>query len=109
MRKSGVRVEKPVYRRIYAAVRGIPPGHVATYGGIARHVGASTPRQIGYAMASLPAGSDVPWHRVINARGEVSCRKHSNGELLQRKLLEEEGVYFDLKGRVDLSQFGWLT
>ncbi|HET7371432.1 MAG TPA: MGMT family protein [Gammaproteobacteria bacterium] len=100
---------KPVYERIYTAVREIPPGHVATYGGIARHVGASTPRQVGYAMAALPAGSDVPWHRVINFRGEVSTRTSGYGASEQRTLLEEEGVYFDRRGRVDLTKFGWLS
>jgi methylated-DNA-protein-cysteine methyltransferase-like protein len=116
MRKSGVRdsgvgvrEEKPIYRRIYAAVRDIPPGYVATYGGIARHVGASTPRQVGYAMAALPAGSDVPWHRVINSRGGVSTRQSGYGASEQRTLLEEEGVFFDRRGRVDLTKFGWLS
>ncbi|HET8551858.1 MAG TPA: MGMT family protein [Gammaproteobacteria bacterium] len=100
---------KDVYARIYAAVREIPPGHVATYGGIARHVGASTPRQVGYAMAALHGGSDVPWHRVINSKGEVSTRKSVYGASEQRELLEEEGVYFDRSGRVDLTRFGWLS
>lgn len=99
----------PIYRRIYAAVREIPPGRVATYGGIARHVGASTPRQVGYAMAALPADGDVPWHRVINSRGEVSLRKSGYGDSIQRELLEEEGVYFDRNGRVNLGRFGWVT
>jgi methylated-DNA-protein-cysteine methyltransferase-like protein len=105
----GIREEKPIYQRIYAAVCAIPPGYVATYGGIARHVGASTPRQIGYAMAALPAGSDVPWYRVINSRGEVSRRKSGYGASEQRTLLEDEGVYFDRRGRVDLAKFGWLS
>lgn len=108
MRRSEVGEGKPIYHRIYRAVREIPPGHVATYGGIARHVGASTPRQVGYAMAALAAGSDVPWHRVINSRGEVSTRKSGYGASEQRELLEEEGVYFGANGRVDLDRFGWL-
>ncbi|HET7308235.1 MAG TPA: MGMT family protein [Gammaproteobacteria bacterium] len=99
----------PIYECIYAAVREIPPGRVATYGGIARHVGASTPRQVGYAMAALHDGRDVPWHRVINSRGEVSTRKSGYGASEQRRLLEEEGVYFDRRGRVDLTKFGWLS
>lgn len=98
---------KSIYDRIYATVRRIPEGRVATYGGIARRVGGCTPRQVGYAMAALPAGSDVPWHRVINSRGEVSPRKSGYGASLQREFLEEEGVYFNRADRVDLARFGW--
>jgi methylated-DNA-protein-cysteine methyltransferase-like protein len=98
-----------IYERIDAAVREIPPGYVATYGGIARHVGVSTPRQVGYAMAAVKGGDDVPWHRVINARGRISMRKSRYGASLQRERLQAEGIGFDRRGRVDLSRFGWLT
>jgi methylated-DNA-protein-cysteine methyltransferase-like protein len=98
-----------IYNRIYDAVREIPPGRVATYGGIARHVGAASARQVGYAMAALHGDGDVPWHRVINARGEVSMRTSGDGASVQRELLEEEGVYFDTRGCVDLERFGWLS
>jgi methylated-DNA-protein-cysteine methyltransferase-like protein len=63
---------------------------------------------VGWAMAAVPAGSDVPWHRVINARGEVSPRADGSGaERGQRWLLEREGVRFDARGRVDLDRYGW--
>jgi methylated-DNA-protein-cysteine methyltransferase-like protein len=62
---------------------------------------------VGYAMAALPAGSDVPWQRVINARGEVSARSGGGGTARQRERLEAEGVYFDARGRVDLARAGW--
>jgi methylated-DNA-protein-cysteine methyltransferase-like protein len=59
-------------------------------------------------MAALHDESDVPWHRVINARGEVSPRTGgSTFERLQRALLEAEGIHFDARGRVDLDEFGW--
>lgn len=96
-----------IYQRIYAVVRTIPAGRVATYGGIARRVGGCTPRQVGYAMAALPARSNVPWHRVINSRGEISERKSGYGALEQRELLEEEGIVFDLHGKINLTEFGW--
>lgn len=97
------------YARIYAVIRRIPEGQVATYGqvaalaGIPRHA-----RQVGYALHAPPDGTDVPWQRVINARGKVSAR--SSGpwrEGYQRHLLEEEGVAFDAGGRVDLARFRW--
>ncbi len=62
------------------------------------------PRWAGSAMAKCP--EDVPWQRVINSKGEISPRP---GAEEQRRLLEEEGVEFDLRGRVDLVRFGWVT
>ena len=96
------------YARIYAMVRRIPQGRVATYGQVAALAGmAGRARQVGYALHALPEGSPVPWHRVINARGEVSPRAEPGWEGYQRFLLEEEDVDFDLAGRVDLERFGW--
>lgn len=93
-----------IYQRIYAEVRRIPRGRVSTYGGIARRIGGCTARQVGYAMAALPPGSRVPWHRVINHKGEISIR---DGADRQRRRLEAEGIRFNLRGRVDLSKVGW--
>jgi alkylated DNA nucleotide flippase Atl1/3-methyladenine DNA glycosylase AlkD len=97
------------YARIYAAVRRIPQGRVATYGQVAALAGmAGRARQVGYALHALPEASPLPWHRVINARGEVSPRAEPGIAGYQRFLLEEEEVDFDLAGRVDLERFGWL-
>jgi len=96
------------YQRIYKIVKRIPRGRVATYGQIATLAGLDRhARQVGYALHSLPDRSDVPWHRVINAKGEVSPRSTSDSHELQRMLLEEEGVEFSLDGRVDLKEFRW--
>ena len=98
-----------VYERIYAVTRQIPPGQVATYGQIAAIVGECTARMVGYAMAALPFGTDVPWQRVINRQGKISLRAGGNGGALQRQLLEAEGVCFDPKtDSVDFNQIGWL-
>jgi methylated-DNA-protein-cysteine methyltransferase-like protein len=94
--------------RIYAVVRRIPRGRVATYGQVAELAGLSgRARQVGYAMAALPAGTVVPWHRVINAAGMVSRRKMPGEELPQRQLLEKEGIRFDARGRVALEKVRW--
>lgn len=93
------------YERIYRVVVAIPRGRVATYGQVAAIAGRCTPRMVGYAMASVPTGADVPWHRVINGRGGISLR--GDGRELQSALLEAEGVRFDERGLVDLSEFGW--
>lgn len=96
-----------LYQRIYEVVRRIPDGNVASYGRIARMV-KTGPRQVGYAMAALTSDQDVPWHRVINSKGELSLRKDGKADDLQRQLLTEEGVIFDSKGRVSFDQYGWI-
>lgn len=96
------------YTSFYAVIDGIPYGRVATYGQVAALAGYSGhARQVGYALHALPEGTALPWHRVINARGEVSLRTEAGWEHYQRHLLEEEGVAFDAKGRVDLARFQW--
>ena len=95
--------------RIYAAVRKVPRGKVATYGQIATLAGlAGQARQVGYALAATPSSSAVPWHRVINAQGRVSLRSTGpGGTIIQQQLLEREGVVFDAGGRVSLARFRW--
>lgn len=97
------------YERFYRVVRSVPPGRVTTYGAVANEAGSpGNARQVGYALAALRHEHDVPWHRVLNARGEVSARRRgSTFETIQRALLEAEGVEFDTKGRVDLTRYGW--
>jgi methylated-DNA-protein-cysteine methyltransferase-like protein len=101
-------VTKGTYQRIYAQVKRIPRGRVATYGQIARLAGlAGHARQVGYALAALPDEIRVPWHRVVNAKGEISARSESHDEIRQRSLLERENVVFDSKGRIPLRRFQW--
>ena len=99
--------------QVWEIVRQVPPGKVTTYGQIARMLpppgdmpqrsyDAFGPRWVGGAMAACP--EDVPWQRVINSKGEISQRP---GAQEQRRLLEEEGVEFNARGRVDLTRFGW--
>jgi methylated-DNA-protein-cysteine methyltransferase-like protein len=94
------------YRRVYAVVRQIPPGQVATYGQIAGIVGHCTARMVGYALASL-LEDDVPWQRVINSQGRVSPRAESGSTEEQRLRLHEEGVLFKANGAVDLRRYRW--
>ena len=101
--------------RVYELVQAIPSGRVATYGQIAKLVPLVegmdlgtylrlAPRWVGSAMAACP--DEVPWQRVINSQGKISPRP-GMAVLVQRKLLEDEGVVFDEKERINLAQFGW--
>jgi methylated-DNA-protein-cysteine methyltransferase-like protein len=84
-----------LYEKIWRTVSRVPPGAVATYGQIAREAGLGRrARRVGEALRHLPAGSDVPWHRVINARGEISLPAGSAAGETQRQRLESEGIVF---------------
>lgn len=97
------------YDDIYRWVRRVPEGKVATYGQIAGLAGKCTARQVGYAMAALRDDSGVPWHRIINSQGKISLRTGSEGHLLQRILLEAEGVVFSGDDEIDLAQYRWTS
>ena len=93
---------------IYAVVRRIPRGRVATYGQVARLAGLPRQaRQVGYALNRLSEDSGVPWHRVINAKGEISARAIPDDARLQRILLSAEGVRFNPAGRIALDRYLW--
>jgi methylated-DNA-protein-cysteine methyltransferase-like protein len=94
------------WKKFYRVVRKIPRGRVASYGQIAELAGLDGhARQVGYALHALPANSGVPWHRVVNAKGEISPRSAGDSHELQRMLLEAEGVTFDERGRVERRYF----
>ena len=96
------------YPKIYAVVSRIPKGRVATYGQVAALAGL--PRQarlVGYALHTLPADSDIPWHRVVNAAGKISLRADGLGhDELQAHLLRREGVRF-VGDTIPLARFRW--
>jgi methylated-DNA-protein-cysteine methyltransferase-like protein len=92
---------------VYRLVRRIPRGRVATYGQVAALLGrAGAARAVGTAMRGSP--DDVPWHRVVNARGAISRRARAASMLTQRIRLEQEGVGFRA-GRVVLARHRWTA
>lgn len=94
---------------ICAVVRRIPRGWVATYGQVATMAGMPRrARLVGRVLQHLDSKTNVPWHRVVNAKGEVSFSLSRNGgDILQRRLLEKEGLEFDNNGRLDLERSRW--
>ncbi len=97
------------YNRIYAIVRQIPIGKVATYGQVAELAELyGKARLVGYALYRVDKDSDIPWHRVINAKGEVSESSLRLGsDHVQRSLLEAEGIQFSPEGKIDLQEYLW--
>jgi methylated-DNA-protein-cysteine methyltransferase-like protein len=111
---SGVDRE-PFNQQVFAIVAAIPAGHLMTYGRIAALIPPPSgidplaytrirARWAGYAMAQCP--DDLPWHRVVNAKGQISQR-HGHGPHVQRQLLVHEGIDVSSSGRVDLQAFLW--
>ena len=97
------------FERVYAAVRAIPRGRVATYGQVARLVGVPRgARAVGWALRALDPRREraVPWHRVVGAGGRISLRAGA-GPVLQRRRLLSEGVRLR-SGCVDLRRHGLL-
>ena len=97
-----------VFDRLRDVVREVPTGRVATYGQVSARVIGTTPRMVGFALAGLPEGSDVPWHRIVNASGRISLPEESASHAEQRRRLGAEGVRFNDNGAVDLDAHGWL-
>jgi methylated-DNA-protein-cysteine methyltransferase-like protein len=100
----------PTYQKIYSIVKRIPPGKVATYGQIAQLAGLpGHARMVGYALHYLSEESNVPWHRVINAKGEISQLPDPEGRSMQKHMLKLEGVQFDSNGKIPLKWFQWIV
>ena len=94
-------------KTVWQVVRGIPRGHVLTYGEVARLAGMSrAARMVSQAMRRAPRSVKLPWHRVINAQGKIAIPQDSPYHQRQKELLEHEGVVF-LNGKIDLDRFGY--
>jgi methylated-DNA-protein-cysteine methyltransferase-like protein len=95
---------------ICAVIRRIPRGWVATYGQVAAMAGMPRrARLVGRVLQRLDPATKIPWHRVVNAKGEVSYSLSRNGgDVVQRRLLEKEGIRFDDNNRLDLERCRWL-
>ncbi len=99
------------YDLIYAIVKQIPYGKVATYGQIAELAGLyGKARLVGYALFRVDIKEDIPWHRVINAKGEISYSfQRQGGDYLQKVLLENEGIVFKNNGKINLNKYRWQS
>ena len=94
--------------RVYEIVCRIPEGMVASYGQVAFMAGSPrASRAVGYALHRNPYQNRVPCHRVVFKDGSLTAAFGFGGKVLQRQLLEAEGVVFTGDGRVDMSQCRW--
>lgn len=95
------------YQRVIAVLKRIPRGRVATYGQIAALAGnPRAARQVVRALNSSSRSEDLPWHRVINAKGRIGLKPGAGFEM-QKAILANEGIVTDDAGRLDLSRYQW--
>ena len=97
------------YDKVYAIVKNIPKGKVATYGQIA-HLCQSprAARAVGYALHCNPSPVVIPCHRVVNRQGRLAPTFAFGGEGAQRELLEAENVEVSVDNIVDLKKYLWI-
>jgi len=101
-----------LYRSIYAVVRRIPTGRVATYGQVAELAGLpGGARVAGAALKTSKPTDRLPWQRVIGKAGKNRGRIAIHdpvGAAVQRQLLDREGVLISDAGLIALDRYGWL-
>lgn len=98
------------FENVYEAVQLIPRGKVATYGQIARMIGAPrSSRAVGYALHANPRPGVIPCHRVVNREGRLAPAFAFGGPEIQARLLESEGVEVSEDFTVDLGKYLWKT
>ena len=94
--------------RVHDAVRSVPSGRVSSYGAIAELSGRpGAARAVGAVLRGLGDDEDVPWWRVISARGELTIPRVGHRRRLQRELLVDEGVEIGEDGGVDMARYAW--
>lgn len=99
-------MQQNFFNAVYEAVKQIPLGKVATYGDIAKAIGAPrSARQVGWALHNNPRPIEIPCHRVVFADGRLSASFAFGGQQVQRQLLESEGVEVSLDNTVDLKKY----
>ncbi len=97
-------------KNVISQIKKIPRGKVASYAQIAKLAGKPQGvRGVVWILHSSSSSADLPWHRVINAKGRISFPEMSEQWIKQKKLLEREGVVFSGAGIVDLKEFQWRS
>lgn len=110
---------KSFFEIVWDIVLQIPAGKVSSYGQIASMIPPDedmepasmrrlAPRWVGTALRKTPRGKSIPWHRVINSQGKVSFPPGSQHAEEQRRRLEQEGIEFDSRGKVDFRLYAWV-
>ncbi len=96
---------QPFTKRVVDIIRSIPEGRVMSYGQVAECAGSRrAARQVVRILHSLSEKHGLPWHRVLNSKGEIAIQE-GEGRYMQQLYLENEGVEIGLNGLIDLEQY----
>jgi methylated-DNA-protein-cysteine methyltransferase related protein len=96
---------EPFTENVIRVIKNIPSGYVMSYGQIARVAGnPRSDRQVVRILHSMSKKHDLPWHRVINSKGEIGIQDEEL-YFAQKSRLESEGVHFKGKNRVDIETY----
>lgn len=96
-------------KKVIEVIAKVPMGKVATYGQVALLAGnPRAARQVSRILHSQTRKYNLPWHRIINGKGEISLPSGAGYEE-QRELLMDEGVDFDHREKIDLDKYGWKS
>jgi methylated-DNA-protein-cysteine methyltransferase related protein len=95
------------FEMVYDVVRCIPEGRVTTYGTIASFLSLGSARMVGWALNNCFGSGDVPAHRVINRKGELSGRAHFKPPNRMQELLEKEGIKVENDQVLDFEKHFW--
>ena len=99
----------PFTEKVIQIIKEIPEGKVMTYGQIAKFAGnPRAARQVARILHTMSSKYKLPWHRVINAKGQIAVKDETiyHEQMLS---LESEGVKVDAAGRVDLTKYGLVS
>ena len=100
--------EQPTYYDlVYAVVRQVPRGRITNYGAIADFLALGSSRMVGWALNNCHYMDDVPAHRVVNRKGELSGRHHFGTPSLMQELLENEGIVIENDQVLEFKKFFW--
>lgn len=95
------------YEQVYEVVQMIPFGRVTTYGAIADFLALGSARMVGYALRNSFSGMNIPAHRVVNHKGELSGRNAFPTPTIMEELLTAEGVLVKNYQVVDFKELFW--
>lgn len=106
MRGRQEKQRQPFTERVIEVVRSIPPGKVTTYGMVAQYAGnRMAARQVARILHSCSEKEALPWHRVVNREGRIVI--FSDQAVIQKMLLEDEGIEIGPGNRVCLEAYLW--
>jgi methylated-DNA-protein-cysteine methyltransferase related protein len=95
------------YELVFGVTKLIPEGRVTNYGAIADYLSLGSSRMVGWALNQCIKGDNVPAHRVVNRKGELSGRHHFSPPSAMQEALEKEGIKVENDKIIDFEKHFW--